>query len=112
MSLKTSIRGQLALALLVCTAAAGAQTTAPTALPDWVSWGKTSGAQHATDLLKRGLANNYVACGIRASLELASKVRHATDEQRTAFFDAFEAACTGINPASQVARQAAPEAGR
>lgn len=80
------------VAFLACSAAT--QASGPQTMAEWVNWGKSAGAAHAADLAKRGLENNYVGCGIRASLELASKVRRVTADPRYAFFTAFQTACT------------------
>lgn len=106
MTLTSRIRASFTLTLLACTAAAAAQTARPQAIAEWVSWGMSAGAQHAADLARRGLENTYVACGIRASLELASKVQQVTADQRYAFFTAFEDSCTRAKTGAHVASQA------
>jgi hypothetical protein len=65
--------------------------------------GKDAGKQHAIDLGKRNLATNYVNCGIRGSMAMATTYKVVTIQERSAFLDAFESTCVG-----QEAKQAEP----
>lgn len=95
LSARRVVAAALLLELATITSGVAAQKPGPLGLGNWANWGRAAGAQHAAVLTKEGREITFVACGVRATLELTSKAKKVTAQQREVFLAAFDSTCLG-----------------